>query len=197
MTAQINDKFIYKKRSYNISAIKDPETFFVIHNLGLEPEAKSTACWRGYVAEFAVSENQLVLKNLSTNNGNGKSPIPTINGTEPLIVKPEGLVPEYSKWLELLYKNVNLELHYSGAALLTDKFISDRYIHMGFQSPLSYEVVIELTFENGILQEKKDLSSVVAAKRNNMTPEDRHSQLERLPLWIEECFDLSYKTKWI
>jgi hypothetical protein len=197
MTAQIDDKFIYKGKSYSVSAVENPDKFFDFQYLGIAPEAESTACWRGYVAEFSIDEKQLVLKNLSTNNGNGKSPIPVINGTEPLIVKPKGLVHEYSAWRNLLYKNVNLPLHYSGAVLITDQFIEERYVHMGFQSPLSYEVVIELIFDNGIFNEENNLSNIAAVKRDNEQPEDHNSRFTRLPSWIEECFDLSYKTKWI
>lgn len=195
MTAQIEDTFIHKRKSYSISAIQTPSDFFNIQKIGIDPEGTSTACWRGYVAEFSIHEDKLVLKNLDTNNSNGKAFPIAINGVMPEIEKSEGLVEAYKEHREWHYKNVNLILPYTGGILITDKFIRNRYIHMGFQSPLSYEVVIELYFENGVLIKEKDLSEEFAVLRKNK-PVGSDNKFSCLPQWIEQCFDLSYKSKY-
>ena len=163
MTAQINDRFIYEEKVYDCYA-----AIFDIYELGLYPVWENTGCWRGYVATFALDGDKLVLKALDTNNGNKRSKIPAINGVQPEVIKKEGLVDGYENFRKLRYKGINLQLDYTGSVIIKGEFIFDRYVHMGFQSPTSYETVIELVFEKGILKSKNDLSGEMA-KRTNET----------------------------
>jgi len=52
------------------------------------------------------------------------------------------------------YRDLNIVIKYTGKVLITDDFIWERYVHMGFHSPLSYRKVIELTFDNGMLYQR-------------------------------------------
>jgi hypothetical protein len=54
MTAQINDKFLYRNREYAVAGISEGDVFDPAL-LGLEPAGTSTACWRGYQAIFALA----------------------------------------------------------------------------------------------------------------------------------------------
>ena len=194
MTAQINDRFIYKDKEYAISALEHPHMFFDISKFGITPEPESTACWRGYVATFTIgSDNRLLLTNLLTNNGNGKSNIISISGIQPHITKPEGLVNGYKRWRNLEYTQINLPIDYSGGMMITAGFIRERYVHMGFQSPWSYNEVIELVFSDGICSGTNDLAKVAQTRRTQDEPLTRPDCFDNVPKWICDAFDLGYE----
>jgi len=158
-TGQVSDRLIYKGKEYRIMPFLD------IEELGLHPGEYSTACYRGYVATFELDGNNLVLKDLITNNwgvggGRPSKSAPKINGVTPKMIDP------IKNKGDLEYKNINLPIKYTGAVNLKDGFIQERYVHDGFQSPISYKTVIELTFENGILKSEKDRSQEMATIRH-------------------------------
>ena len=192
MTAQIADEFFYSDKYYSISAIEVSDSFFDIYKLGLEPHGMSTACYRGYVAYFAIdSRNRLQLTDLSTNNGNGKWEIPSINGVQPRIIKPDRLWGPYLHHRKLEYTGLQLPLSYSGGILITANFIQDSYIHMGFHSPWNYREVIELVFLDGICINTNKLSEVAEHRRKD---ELIVSQFDSK--WIGKTFDLSYQCRY-
>jgi hypothetical protein len=166
MTGQIHDTFKYKKKNCDISGIENPDKFFHFEKLGISPTPTSSACWRGYIACFTINDdNLLVLKHLNTNNGNVAGRIPEINGKAPDEIPHMGLADEYTY---------------------------DRYVHMGFQSPLSYKIVFELGFENGVLIRETNLSKLAKAQRKNTPKIDEEEKWRNLPKWIDDQFDLSY-----
>jgi hypothetical protein len=199
MTAQMHDKFVYKKNEHYISAIEHTDTFIDINSLlGFEPRSFSTACRRGYVATFALLKEKLVLKKLYTNNGNKiEKEIPKINNKLPEISVREGLIDELKDTLrDFTYKNINLKILYTGSIIITKDFIRERYVHMGFQSPLSYNTVIQLTFNNGQLIAVKDFSGIAKSLREGTTKLPENVNNERTILqWVNDCFDLSYSKK--
>ena len=192
MTAQINDKLKLGKNDLDIVAIEDPESFFDFGRLGLNPISNCSACWRGYIAIFAIDENNnLFLRDLYTNNG-GEVP-PMIHGVKPF---------EIDNWKEniyaiagnLAYENINLPIPYTGAFLIGDNFIDKLYVHMGFQHPFKYEYLEEFIFENGVCIETRDLSKEAKEQREKQKSTEKASK--SLPQWIDEQFDLSYRKKW-
>ena len=59
MTAQMPDQFYYKKEQFALIGLKgsnlfDPEDY------GVFPIMASTACYRGFVAEYHITEKQLL-----------------------------------------------------------------------------------------------------------------------------------------
>ena len=188
MTGQVNDTFNYKKVNYSISGIEYPDKFFNIGDYGLSPGSYCTACWRGFVAFFAINRNkQLILQHLHTNAGSlEEDDMPRINGEKPIVNNKN----QFFGPLE--YRNIGLPLTYSGGVLITDGFISERYIHMGFQSPLIYELVLELKFENGLFVSETDLSDMIKSQRAITSELTDEEKWENLPKWIDEQFDLSY-----
>ena len=195
MSGQINDTFSYEDNDYSISAIEFPGRFFSIKRLGITPMSPHTACWRGYVATFSIHNDKLVLKALDTNNSNGEAQPVAINGIMPVVIQEKTSNKDYSGWRDWQYRDVNKIIRYTGRVMITDDFIQERYVHMGFQSPLSYRKVIELSFDKGKMTGTNNLSETVANLRETQEMESRDSQLARLPLWIEDCFDLGYNTK--
>jgi len=160
MSAQTPDYFIHEDFKYCFSSTQFLKEVFSMEKLGINPDEPDTACWRGYVATFSVIEKMLVLKDLHTNNGYGilsilKKPV-TINGKKPEVIKFGG---------DWKYYDVNLPIEFTGKILITDDFIKERYVHMGFQSPLSFRRVMKLKFDNGFLIDSKDVSKVIARLR--------------------------------
>jgi glutaredoxin len=192
MTAQINDKLRFDKSDFDIVAIENTENFFDFEKIGLKPIANCTACWRGYIAIFGIDEdNNLVLKDLYSNNDDMEPPL--INGVE---------VFEINDWQEnlytlagnLVYKDINLPITYTGSFLIGDNFIRELYVHMGFQHPFKYEYLEEFIFENGVCIETRDLSKEAKERREKEKSTDK---VTKSPVqWIEDQFDLGYRKKW-
>jgi len=195
MTAQMKDKFIFRRREYTVSAVEDPDDLINIHALGFNPSMFSTACYRGYIAGFSIYKNSLALKNLYTNNGSDlKNSAPVLNKTSPRIIIKETWPEEVKKQRrEFVYENINLKIQYTGSVLITKDFIQDKYVHMGFQSPINYENIIQLTFDNGLLILERDFSQtakLIREKKLDVPKEDRN-----IFAWIDDCFDISYSSK--
>jgi hypothetical protein len=202
MTAQVNDAFIFRRRKFDISAIEFPENFIDIYSLGFKPIEFDTGCWRGYISTFSISNKKLVLKNLYTNNGNKtENEAPLINGKLPEINIPKDLVEEYKNtWQEFTYKNINLIVPYTGSILITKDFIWEEYVHMGFQSPFNYEIVIQLLFNDGKYIISKDLSETakqIREKKLNIPEKynDDENYIGHMLKWINDSFDISYSNK--
>jgi len=172
-----------------------------IYSLGIKPTEFSTACWRGFIATYAINRGKLVLKKLYTNNGNEiKNEAPLINNKSPEISVPKGLIDGYKDtWKEFTYKNINLLVPYTGSILITKDFIFGRYVHMGFQSPFSYEIVIQLTFKDGKLISAKDLSDIAKSIREKKIKPPKNNDdencISNMLNWINDCFDISFNKK--
>jgi hypothetical protein len=165
--------------------------------LGFKPTEFSTACWRGYIATYAIYKKYLVLKKLFTNNGsNLKNEAPELNNKLPKISVNKNWVSEETRKnrREFEYENINLLFPYTGSIIITKDFIRSRYVHMGFQSPFSYENVKKIAFENGELIFIKDLSDIAKLIREkNIKPSENYEN--DMLSWIDDCFDISFDKK--
>ncbi|MDO5566151.1 MAG: hypothetical protein Q4G59_05795 [Planctomycetia bacterium] len=249
MTVQVHDQFEYQNDLYRISAVSDELHFFEIGDVGLFTMFSNTACWRGYVAIFAIDDaKRLVLKTLHANPVNFNTPdgkklillleertrlleeyqqkcstsleerildlnrkigfytnwkrenacktiedAPKINNIIPK-KRPEDNSQNSSLYFyeDYLYENIQVPISYTGSLLICKDFIEDCYVHMGFQSPMSFKTVIELEFEQGKLRKETDRSEQAERYRNSEKP----SRNENMVQWIDECFDLGFSAKW-
>lgn len=122
----------------------------------------STACYRGYIVQFAVSSSQLFLARLCVQlvkkheDGYEDEKGPPINGVSPTF-NSEGLFNNQ-------YDEVNLPLSYTGGLLL----VKDPLNEFGFQRVWEYSTVLELIFEAGELKEEFDRSDSVERIRNSI-----------------------------
>jgi hypothetical protein len=116
----------------------------------------STACWRGYYATYTVESAKLKLVNLTIHDATGI--YPNINGVpaEMSSSRPEGI-----------YRNLGVDLSFTGQLRLANGFMQNMYVHMGYQSAHCFRVVYDLTFEKGRLVEVLDRSEEVAELRVN------------------------------
>ncbi|MFT3891926.1 MAG: hypothetical protein QM730_09860 [Anaerolineales bacterium] len=190
MTAQFNDVFRYKGKDFAIAGISAGELFRPA-DFGLSPIPASTACWRGYVAVFAVSDSYLVLGTLSVNLQEEQAP--TINGISPS-VPTRGL-----KLFNNVYADLKYRIPYTGGLLLGHDFISELYVHMGFHPAWKYKEVFELTFENGRLVSELDRSDWAAQERQDFLAlirvDDPNRMLTKKEIsdFVERSFDRTYK----
>jgi hypothetical protein len=191
MTAQFNDMFKYRDKEFAVAGISTGEPFKPA-DFGLYPIQASTACWRGYVAVYAISDSHLVLDGLSVNLR--ETHAPTING----IMAAES--PDHFKLFSHVYNDLKYRIYYTGSLMLGDEFIRELYVHMGFHPAWKYKTVFELTFENGRLTGEFDRSEQVAQKRHELLMEStREDKPDKMPTskeindFVERSFDRSYK----
>jgi hypothetical protein len=186
MTAQVNDSFRYRDTEYTLAGISEGE-LFDISAFGLELDRFCSACYRGYVALFAVTQNRLVLDALRVRLKNSGE-VPVINGVKPFL--------EYGK---PHYEGLDYRLEYSGGVLLANGFIDSLYVHMGFHSAWKFETVIELIFDAGILKKEIDRSNRMAEIREMVVNFRNESDATRAPVktsitrFVERAFDRTYR----
>ena len=88
MTAQWHDSFIYEDEDWDLVGIKG-EGFFSPIEYGLNPVGMCTACWRGYICKYKITDKKIVLDQLDINHGvekNGEVEVvegPLVNGVHP------------------------------------------------------------------------------------------------------------------
>lgn len=125
-----------------------------------------------------------------------------INGIQP---KKLGRAdPNYPKsqlynrnWFNFHYPELMLKLDFTGIILLSSEFIDSRYVHMGFQSPESYEKNIQLKFENGKFVSEVDKSLAIEKHRqenfSDTTMGPPNQSEKAVKNWIADSFSLDYK----
>jgi hypothetical protein len=187
MTAQIPDTLIYNGDRYRIIGLKGaglptPADF------EMETFMMSTACYRGYYAQYSIQEDQLVLSEITLRAREGN-------------YKPiQGIEPETAEYGTAgCYSNLHVPVHFSGGLLLGKDFIDAMYVHMGFQKPTSFEVVIELLVEDGHISRIIDHSEKIAAMREDILKprpkpgfDDPTQQSKQIENWIAWTFSLDY-----
>lgn len=207
MTAQASDRIRFNNRTFSISGING-DGLFHPEDHGVTPQPISTACWRGFVCDYAVEDDILLLREVefglgrtdaeSVELGSG----PQIFGKDIVLFEEirKGNTREGTRDITLThYRCVELHEHieFTGGLLIADGFIRELYVHMGFHPAYKYRNVFELIFERGRLVEATDRSQVMAELRNSMTqhrmmPDPQQSMAE-VEEWIEQCFSLDYR----
>jgi len=94
--------------------------------------------------------------------------------------------------VHLTYKSLKLKTQFTGKILIAKDFIDTMYVHMGFQSPLSFKTVIELKISDGTLIEVTDFSEIMKKYRKQKVSDGKHSTTENLQEWIARTFSLDY-----
>jgi hypothetical protein len=185
MTGQIPDKVIFNGDIFDLVGVKG-EGLYEPLDFGLVPISPHTANWRGFVSTYEVSEGILLLKELEVSIKDEDQSYPEINN-----VKPES---RKESLVKLDYKNVNLKTIYTGTLLIAKDFIDSMYVHMGFQSPLSFEIVLELEFKEGKLINQENVSDLIKEYReNDLTDGKLGPQDDDYMKWIERTFSLDYE----
>jgi len=197
LTGQINDKFNYKGEEYNISGVSTGYLFRPA-DFNLQPFSTMSACWNGYQVYYNIVDKHLVVETMLINL---KDEEKIIKGKKPLkLGKPDFNTTGFEanhNFFKLLYKDLNLKIPFSGRLLITKDFIEEMYVHMGFQNPMSYKTVLELTFNNGKLVKFTDNSKDMERRRNEgadygALPRSADKE-DAVGKWVEEKFSLDYE----
>ena len=158
MTLQIPDNFFYREARCDVTAFTGPGQVFDPREYGFNPLSTSTASHRGFRNTYGLTRGLLCLKDLDINLFTEKGE----NPWEPLAGKPlNGIKPitgDESTLFNNRYRDINLEIDYTGAITIATEFINSLYEHMGFAPTWKYEEVYQLTFEKGALIAEKDIS---------------------------------------
>ena len=183
MTGQIPDKLIFKKSSYSIVGLKG-EGLPSPLDFGLRPISPHTANWRGFIMTYKIAENRLFVHEMNVTIKDLKEKPPLINDVNPE-TKREGSI-------HLTYKSLKLKTQFTGKILIAKDFIDSMYVHMGFQSPLSFKTVVELKISGGILIKVTDFSEIMKKYRTRNITDGKHGPTENLQEWIARTFSLDY-----
>lgn len=195
MTAQTPDRFRLDDHTYVIVGVHNrkyarifgarADILFTPEYLDLTPVATASNCWRGYVCQYAIRDNALVLREL---NIGLMEPGPEINGVRPTVPHEGSRVN--------IYQNLDLPIKFTGGILIGDKFIQELYVHMGFHPAWKFETVIELIFAEGELIERRDVSDGMRVLRTRLLEKPMQpggsAGEEEIKAWIESTFSLDY-----
>lgn len=183
MTGQVPDTLIYKETSYSIVGLKGDGLPHPL-DFDLKPVSPNTANWRGFIMTYIIVEDQLILHEMNVTMEDTEGKPPLINDVKPKL-KKEGLI-------HLTYENLKLKTQFSGKILIAKDFIESMYVHMGFQSPVSFETVIELKFNKGKLTSTLDLSKEMKKYRKQNISDGKLEPSGDIQSWIARTFSLDY-----
>lgn len=190
MTAQISDVFEYQQRCLSIAGISEG-SLFEPEAFGLDLGSNCSACWRGYQAVFALSDNRLVLDKLHVWLNDPQHP-PTIHGVA-------GESPGKVGIFNWRYDPLRCPLNYTGGVLLATGFISELYVHMGFHPAWKFREVHELIFKAGELIEASDRSEKMAEIREQIIASQKQRRATfqpdagQIPDFVARAFDQRYR----
>jgi hypothetical protein len=160
MTGQIPDRVVYQEREYALAGIGGQGLFDPTEH-GLQVYSITTACWRGYLCEYSVEDDQLFLTALRV----GAAAPP-----DELFGAPVRLGDQAAA-----YGPIRVRQPFTGGLLLGAGFIEELYVHMGHQPAWKYTEVLELTFDDGRLVAVNDHLQLMARRRaecSTPTPTD-------------------------
>ena len=183
MTGQVSDSLIFQSNSYSIVGLKGeglPSPF----DFNLKPISPNTANWRGFLMTYIVIKDHLQLHEMHVWVEQVEEKYPLINDISPKVEK-KGII-------HLSYDNLKLNTEFTGKILIAKDFIDSMYVHMGFQSPLSFETVIELEFLNGKLLLVNDLSEKMKKYRKKNFSDGKIPPTRDIQAWIARTFSLDY-----
>ena len=193
MTAQIQDRLLFKKDDYVIVGVKIINTPLPTpQDYGISPIMINIACYRGYYVAYAIENNRLFLTNLCVRDQNDEYPF------------IQGFLGEWDEDNQLQrYSHLLLPINFSGRLLLGRDFIGSMFVHMGYQKPLSYRHVIELWVHKGEIIDLFDLSIKVAVRREQYLDSNQGNpaigvgyrplgNVDDIAAWVNHMFSLDY-----
>jgi len=152
VTVQEPDYVYYKRRKYELVSV-DSDGLFNPTEHGFDLFAPHTACWRGYIATYAIKNQELLLRNLDCWS-NPESTASLVGGHLPV---------ESTPWGELNFKQLEHQIPYTGYLILGGGEILGQFDY--FADWTIYELVHECQFQQGRLVKTRDLSAEAAQRR--------------------------------
>jgi CubicO group peptidase (beta-lactamase class C family) len=159
VTQQHPDLVDYIGRVYCVAAV-DGSDLFVPARYGLRAEMLSTGCWRGYVASYAVVDDNLRLVEVEVSR---QSDPPYLFGTPPRIAPRHAYYPG-----TLFYTGMSAPLEFTGRMLIGHEWVDIGRQSIGFTPAWGFEIVHELRFDDDRLVEATDISDEMADIRDRV-----------------------------
>ncbi|MHA1137401.1 MAG: hypothetical protein ACTSSE_13030 [Candidatus Thorarchaeota archaeon] len=189
MTAQIPDQFRYEGEAYDLVGF-DGETLYEPLDFGITTQMASTACWRGYQMFYDCKDGKLILDHIHARTDDKI----TVNGVTPR----ESGDGNQMVFFNTFYENLGLKTKFTGTLLLAKDFISEMYVHMGFQSPDAFRTVLEIHVKDGDITKVKDLSEKMEERRKiGLMKPSRPDSLDEPDIgdWVKDRFSLDYDSE--
>lgn len=183
MTVQIPDLVVFEGQTWFLQGVEHPPLLPTAW-LDEVQTYNSSACVRGYTAEFVVQDGQLMLDSLQADL---MDPFQTFLGHAAQATGPEGA---------FVFPHLQQPLAYSGGLLLCQGFIPELRVNSGFQRPWKFEQVQEWVFQNGKPCETRDVSRAMQTLRESFAamgnPTGKYTSMDTLKDWVEVMFSLEY-----
>jgi len=141
-TAQYPDRIIFQDKEYDLHSNPLEAYFEKYPDKRPKGGIMSTALWRGYVATFIVTDNELYLEDI-------KIEIPNKNEQDAYQTKWKSVINEFNT-------NTNkLKIDWQTGILVIPYGKLKNYVHMGYASTYSKYILLEIKY--GEIQKRKKL----------------------------------------
>ena len=171
MTAQYEDQVIFNNDQYALSGWRSGNLFHP-RQFGLQPGMTSTACYRGFICTYEISDDSLFLQELLTSDQ--RKIYPPVNGVDPKpVIRRYIQKDKDGEWREKTetvkgvreYSDIELLIPYTGILRIAKDLVSSQHINMGFQKPSAYKTVFDLFLFKGQVSEITDRSKEMEERR--------------------------------
>ncbi len=166
MTDQILDQFFYKDQKLDLVGIEG-SSLITIQDFNIKTRSASSACWRGYVMRYVITDGQLIL------DGIWFKPIseelPKINCIAPVLISKEN-DPGMGWFFTHAYKKLNKIITFNGSILIKKHLTDSQFGQMGFMNTNAHRIVLKFDFEDGIIVNVEDKSEQVEKVREEGDP---------------------------
>jgi hypothetical protein len=186
MTAQASEIVRLEGQDFSLAGV-DGRGLFDPRDHGIVTHAVSSACWRGFVNTYEVSEDRLWLVHLTIGFHGREAPV--VFGVKPEHEK--GDLPHYG------YAGLKRPVDFTGGFLLGRDFVREMYVHMGFHPGYAYRIVKEILFDEGRVLEQIDRSDEMAEIREAMLAKTGPltGGMGPVAAWVQQRFSLRYTAR--
>ena len=175
MTFQACNRIYLDGKEAGFAAVKG-ERFYIPKDVGIKTRPASTACYRGYIIQYEIKNNELFLREFLFRAA--EDPIlPEINGVKPIKYNKTNPHPLMGLGFNHEYKDINLKIPFTGTLWLYRDPKSASYVPIepsnfeffGIRIPPTFYDV-KFKFQEGTIintEEKKGKSFVSEQSRND------------------------------
>ncbi len=193
MTGQIPDTLRFVEVEYSIAGIRKDRThddeiidgslnpssrrglwaeLFDPADSGLETKRLISACSRGYICHYGITDNHLYLESLEAFVPEKPADFLGIRPSEKLKVAEDiedvwHAYYSYGGGYLVVFNDIHHQIHFTGELLVGRGFIHELYIHRSFQAAYRFREVMHFVFLRGRLIGQKDRSQEAASVRDH------------------------------